>query len=295
MENLGTSLCVAVSDLHGSIRRYRRLFRLIEQERPRAVFIAGDLLPFPMRHANADGVPAEEFVGSFLTPESRRLQTSLGKDYPSVFLIMGNDDPCAFEDQFTSRADGDLWFYMHNRRTPLNGYDVYGYACVPPTPFRLKDWERYDVSRYTDPGCISPEEGQYSVNVDMREVRHATIQNDLAALTAERDLQRSIFLFHTPPYQTMLDRTALDGRIVDHVPMDVHTGSIAVRRLIERRQPLLTIHGHIHESERLTGEWRDRIGRTHLFSAAHDGPELAVVRFRLDDLGNATRDLLPVA
>jgi len=34
-------------------------------------------------------------------------------------------------------------------------------------------------------------------------------------------------------------------------------GSIAVRRFIEERQPLLTLHGHIHESARLTGDWRE--------------------------------------
>ena len=52
------------------------------------------------------------------------------------------------------------------------------------------------------------------------------------------------------------------------------------------------LHGHIHESPRLTGKWRQQIGRTHAFTAAHDGPELALVRFDLDDLDNATRELL---
>ena len=98
-----------------------------------------------------------------------------------------------------------------------------------------------------------------------------------------------MFLFHTPPHETKLDRAALDGKMVDHVPLDLHVGSIAVRRFIEARQPLLTLHGHIHESARLTGSWRDRIGRTHLFSAAHDGPELALVRFDLEHPEGATR------
>jgi Icc-related predicted phosphoesterase len=84
----------------------------------------------------------------------------------------------------------------------------------------------------------------------------------------------------------------LDGVIVEHVPLDVHVGSIAIRRFIEERQPLVTLHGHVHESARLSGAWRDRIGRTHLFSAAHDGPELALVRFDLEDPGSATRELI---
>jgi hypothetical protein len=44
----------------------------------------------------------------------------------------------------------------------------------------------------------------------------------------------------------------------DHVPLDVHVGSVAVRRFIEDRRPLLTLHGHIPESALLTGSWRER-------------------------------------
>jgi uncharacterized protein len=54
----------------------------------------------------------------------------------------------------------------------------------------------------------------------------------------------------------------------------------------------LTLHGHVHESARLTGSWQDKIGKTYAFSAAHDGPELAVVRFELSNLAGATRELI---
>src|SRR5512133_563941 len=89
-----------------------------------------------------------------------------------------------------------------------------------------------------------------------------------------------------------IDRAALDGVMVDHAPVDVHVGSIAVRRFIETRQPQVTLHGHIHESARLTGDWRQQIGRTWALSAAHDGPELALVRFDPRDPAAATRDLI---
>jgi Icc-related predicted phosphoesterase len=106
------------------------------------------------------------------------------------------------------------------------------------------------------------------------------------------DLSRTILLFHTPPYNTGLDRAALDGKKVDHVDLDVHVGSIAVRRFIESKQPLLTLHGHVHESARMTGTWKEQIGRTFAFSAAHDGHELALIRFDLENLDDATRELL---
>jgi Icc-related predicted phosphoesterase len=119
-----------------------------------------------------------------------------------------------------------------------------------------------------------------------------TIQKDLDSLTGDAQLERAVFLFHTPPCDSSLDRAALGGKMVDHVPLDGHVGSIAVQRFIEARQPLLTLHGHIYESARLTGAWRTRIGATHAFSGAHDGPELALVRFDLEDLDSAIRELL---
>jgi len=61
------------------------------------------------------------------------------------------------------------------------------------------------------------------------------------------------------------------------------------RRLIEPRQPLLTLQGHVHESARLTGAWKDRIERTVMVGAAHDGPELALRRFDLERPEGTTR------
>ncbi len=143
-----------------------------------------------------------------------------------------------------------------------------------------------------DPGCVSPEEGRRTTSREPHEIRFATIADDLDRLAGSDFLEHSIFLFHSPPYQTALDRAALDGKHVDHAPLDVHVGSIAIKRFIEARQPLLTLHGHVHESARLTGSWKDKIGRTHMFTAAHDGPQLALVRFDLEHLEAARRDLI---
>ncbi len=123
------------------------------------------------------------------------------------------------------------WEYIHFRKSSINQYPIYGYAFVPPTPFLLKDWEKYDISRFVDPGCISPEEGFRSVSIDETEIRNQTIEDDLKKLCADENIESAIFLFHSPPYQTKLDRAALDGRMVDHVPMDVNVGSIAIKKL----------------------------------------------------------------
>jgi hypothetical protein len=65
------------------------------------------------------------------------------------------------------------------------------------------------------------------------------------------DLSRAIFNFHAPPYGTGLDeapeldatmRPTHGGAVMKPV------GSTAVRDAILRYQPLLSVHGHIHES-----------------------------------------------
>lgn len=280
--------CFFVSDLHGKVNRYQRLFFTIAENPPAAVFLGGDLLPHGLLSAQSK----THFIWDFLAPEFEKIRTLLGKAYPRVLLILGNDDPRYEETAVREVAASGLWEYLHERKATLGSFTVYGYSCVPPTPFLLKDWERYDVSRFVDPGCLSPEEGRRTTAVAEHEIKHSTIQKDLQRLVGNDPLENAVFLFHTPPYQTKLDRAALDGKLVDHTPLDVHVGSIAVRRFIEERQPLLTLHGHIHESARLTGAWQERLGRTVMISAAHDGPELALVEFNLESPQNARRLLL---
>ena len=280
--------CFFVSDLHGNVELYRKLLAAIEARKPAAVFMGGDLTPGVRAFAGAANV---DFFRDVLGAGLEKLRRSLGSGYPKIFAIMGNDDYRAQEPEFTQLETHGLWLYVQGRRSTVEGHAVYGYGFVPPTPFALKDWERYDVSAYVDPGCVPLEEGRYSVPVDTKRLKFSTIAGDLDALVGDEPVDDAILLCHTPPYRTNLDRAALDGKMVEHVPVDVNIGSIALHQFITKRQPLLTLHGHVHEAARLTGSWRDRIGRTHLFSAAHDGPELALVRFDLDDPGGATREL----
>jgi uncharacterized protein len=282
--------CFFATDLHGKTDWYEKLLASIARHRPAAVFLGGDLLPRPGRSAIQFG--HEDFIQGYLVPAFTRIRDVLGEHYPEIFLILGNDDPRRCEEDFVAVARDGLWHYVHDQRSLWGNFFIYGLAYVPPTPFLLKDWERYDVSRYVPPGCVSPEEGSRTVPTEESQIKWATIQKDLASLIGEDPLDRAVLLLHTPPYDTPLDRAALDGKTYENVPLDVHVGSIAVKRFIEQRQPLLTLHGHIHEAAHLSGEWKIRIGRTVCINGAHEGPELALVRFDLESPEAATRDLL---
>jgi Icc-related predicted phosphoesterase len=284
--------CFFVSDLHGHLDRYRKLFAAIVSELPAAVFIGGDILPSGLMMSMAAERGQVDYINDFLIPKFSMLKEQLGDAYPRVFIILGNDDGRFEEVSMLNGTTYGIWQYIHNRREKYGNHTIYGYANIPPSPFLLKDWERYDVSRYVDPGCVPPNEGHRTVPITEHEAQYSTIKGDLDQLTGAADLSNAIFLFHTPPHDTNLDRAALDGKTIDHVPLDVHIGSIAVRRFIESRQPLLTLHGHVHESASLTGSWHERIGNTYSFSAAHNGSELALIRFDLNNLNDANRELI---
>lgn len=284
--------CFFVTDLHGKTDRYQKLFSLIRVEKPDTLFIGGDLLPHIRGSVKTMNFKEyDDFIDDYLIPEFKSLKHELKKHYPDIFIIMGNDDPKIEEQRIINGEKKKLWHYMHNKRFKWKNYEVFGYANIPPSPFLLKDWERYDVSRYVDPGCIHPTEGIRTID-ENKDIEYETIQKDIEVLTEGFNPLKSIMLFHTPPYQTNLDRAALDGKTYDHVPLDVNVGSIALRRFIEAKQPLLTLHGHIHESSEITGSWKDKIGSTTLFSAAYSQQELAVVKFNPENMELAKRILI---
>jgi uncharacterized protein len=75
--------------------------------------------------------------------------------------------------------------------------------------------------------------------------------------------ERAIFNLHVPPFDSGLDIAAeVDPETLTYVfesgrRKEIPVGSHAVRQLIEEVQPLLSLHGHIHESRGMTN-----IGRT---------------------------------
>jgi uncharacterized protein len=92
-------------------------------------------------------------------------------------------------------------------------------------------------------------------------------EDDLAALIDREaaklaDPAKAIFNLHVPPRDTPIDQAmALDKEFRPVMrggsPVITGVGSSAVRQAVERFQPMLSLHGHIHESR---GE--ARIGRT---------------------------------
>ncbi len=86
-----------------------------------------------------------------------------------------------------------------------------------------------------------------------------------AMITPDLDLHRTVFNLHCPPYGSNLDDAA---EIDEHLNIKdagrslVPVGSTAVRDAILKYQPLLSLHGHIHE-----GKGTARLGKTLAINA----------------------------
>jgi Icc-related predicted phosphoesterase len=99
--------------------------------------------------------------------------------------------------------------------------------------------------------------------------REAT-EPDLAAridamIPSGADMRRSIFNFHCPPYNSNLDDAPeVDAQlnVKDAGRSPIPVGSKAVRDAIMKYQPLLSLHGHIHEAKGTA-----RLGKTLAINA----------------------------
>lgn len=113
--------------------------------------------------------------------------------------------------------------------------------------------------------------GKPSVFKYPREFSEGVLAEKINVLASQvKDMSKCIFNIHIPPYDTDLDqgtlydeelKPVLDGDALSTAPV----GSRAVREAIENYQPLLSLHGHVHESRGVT-----MIGRTICINAGTD-------------------------
>jgi len=199
-----------------------------------------------------------ERIEAWMRLATERLADS---DVP-LYLIPGNDDDFAI-DEILNREEF----------TPVN---VDGKVVDIPGGLQLLSYGWSNPTPWHTPREVSEEE--LFARLD-----------ELAERV--RDPRRAVFMIHVPPHDSGLDTAPiLDENLRPTVSAgDVlrgPVGSTAVRRLIEERQPLLSIHGHIHESG---GE--RKIGAT---LAVNPGSEAnhGILRGYLVDIGDSGVELV---
>jgi Icc-related predicted phosphoesterase len=101
-----------------------------------------------------------------------------------------------------------------------------------------------------------------------------------------KNVESAIFNFHAPPYQTKLDEAPLLDKDLNPVIQGgsvvmVAVGSKAVKKMIEKYQPFLGLHGHIHEA---SGSMK--IGKTYCVNPGSEYAEGILRAFLIEFKGN---------
>jgi Icc-related predicted phosphoesterase len=125
-----------------------------------------------------------------------------------------------------------------------------------------------------------------------REETEEDLFERLDALAGQvKDPRKAIFMIHVPPHDSGLDTAPiLDENLRPTISAgDVlrgPVGSVAVRRIIEKYQPVLAVHGHIHESG---GE--RKIGKTLCINPGSEANH-GILRGYIVDIGKKGIDLV---
>lgn len=244
-----------VTDLHGWQGGYRHVEQVAAREGVAAVVNGGDMLP---KHHGHLLQAQREFLEQFM-PSHLEAVSAAGARFLGMF---GNDDAQANFYLWRKALAGceaareltDGWAELGE------GVIVRGVSHVPDHPFGLKDWSVLDYPGFVRPAqlgkpVISAADGFHEIHSMEAFLRERpTLQAMLETMAAEADsLEHAVAVVHCPPADTYLGCAGPDGRDV---------GSMALLRWINQHQPLLTLHGHIHESPDVTGRHTARLGRS---------------------------------
>ena len=103
-----------------------------------------------------------------------------------------------------------------------------------------------------------------------REMSEEDLEKHLRELCGQvKNQDTAIYNFHVPPYGYSLDLCPkLDENLTMAADEKIHAGSLGAKAVIEQYQPLLGLHGHIHESR-----GAQKAGRTLLINPGSEYSE----------------------
>lgn len=178
-------------------------------------------------------------------------------------VIPGNDDPFHIDEaleklEYVKNGDGKI--------IEVNGFEILSLSYSNPTIFKY-------------PRDISEEELAEKIDKLASQVKN---------------MKKCIFNLHAPPRDTDLDQDTLYDEDLNPILEGdaLATGSVgskAIREAIEKYQPMISLHCHVHASRSI-----DKLGRTVCVNPGsnYDEIQLRGVLFDVDDQGNVSNTTL---
>jgi len=246
------------ADLHGNELQYKKIFQYLNHNNIDLLVLGGDLSPKSKEKRNPKDQRAffeEKFFE--LTKEAKA----------RTLLILGNDD---YRQNLKFLKENECNNYkVIDRPYFVKDYIFAGYSYVPYTPFVWKDWERRDLATDQEKDIrddvlkIGKIDFETPYNI-LEDFEKYSIEEDIDNLCKGIDTKRLILVTHTPPINSVCDLMKDKNGKLRHI------GSKGIRAFIEKKQPLLTLHGHIHDTVENSKHYMQHIGETISATAGND-------------------------
>lgn len=178
----------------------------------------------------------------------------IGKSGVQFYMMPGNDDDAGVDTAISASS------YVINpvgKVIQLNEFhEMISFDHANPTPWHTpREWS----------------EDEYYTHIKQ-------------AASGLKQVNRAVFMIHVPPYDSGLDTAPeLDKELRPRVTMGdvlrVPVGSTGVRRVLQELQPLVSVHGHVHEAP-----GQSKVGKTICFNAGSEANQ-GILRGYVFDLG----------
>ncbi len=293
---MGSTTLYYVSDVHGSDRCFRKFLNAAKFYRANTLVMGGDIL------GKAIIFLEEVRPGVYVTEMHERQVTLMTEDEAQEFEKRVRDQGlypyrCSREDAQGLRETGQIgplferlmrerlveWVALAGERLAGTGVRCYimGGNDDPPSVLEALEGarvvcnpEEHVVQLDDDSEMISCGWSNPTPWHTPRECSEEELGKRIDALmTRVRRPESLVMNLHVPPYQSGLDDAPeLDASLKVQTSMGQTrfkpVGSTAVRAAIERYQPLLGLHGHVHEAHASC-----KIGRTVCINPGSDYSE----------------------
>lgn len=240
-----------ITDLHGDKNKYRKSLELAMERGISLIVNGGDMLPkLGERH-----MEQPEFINGFL----RDYFSELEKNGIIYLAILGNDDLLSVDGMFdTVCGEFENIHNIAGKKVLVGGYEFIGMNYILDHPFGCKD-RVITETHYVPQRQLSSFAGisnEYGYDRIFNWLEYSRTElpqmcNVLKELPEPENPQKTVYVMHMPPAGLRL------GQLLYQ---DLDIGSVDIYEFLKDKQPLLSLHGHIHESpDTEKGKWINQI------------------------------------